>query len=168
MPLLLTHYFHHLQFTHPPKPFKHPRHEITLIQNQKPKTLKPNQPPPQLTLHPSIHNLKPQHFHPLLIPAPFSPHILPPHHPYLQFTKPFIHHKKPLFPISHPPQFLITPNTLQGRAPTPYTSIQLDMQNPPPKFKHQQLLLSHHHLLTTPTPHHIPPFNPQSLKLLPK
>ncbi|AOC57484.1 type 1 glutamine amidotransferase domain-containing protein [Bacillus pumilus] len=166
--VVLTDYFEDVEFTEPAKAFKDAGHEITVIENEKGKTVKGKQGDAEVRVDASIDHVKPEDFDALLIPGGFSPDILRADDRYVQFTKTFMDEKKPVFAICHGPQLLITAKTLEGRGATGYTSIQVDMENAGAKFKDEEVVVCQDQLVTSRTPDDISAFNRESLKLLEK
>ncbi|ABV61419.1 MULTISPECIES: type 1 glutamine amidotransferase domain-containing protein [Bacillus] len=166
--VVLTDYFEDVEFTEPAKAFKDAGHEITVIENEKGKTVKGKQGEAEVRVDASIDNVKPEDFDALLIPGGFSPDILRADDRYVQFTKAFMDEKKPVFAICHGPQLLITAKTLEGRGATGYTSIKVDMENAGATFKDEEVVVCQDQLVTSRTPDDIPAFNRESLKLLEK
>ncbi|WP_282063024.1 type 1 glutamine amidotransferase domain-containing protein [Bacillus pumilus] len=166
--VVLTDYFEDVEFTEPAKAFKDAGHEITVIENEKGKTVKGKQGEAEVRVDASIDNVKPEDFDALLIPGGFAPDILRADDRYVQFTKVFMDEKKPVFAICHGPQLLISAKALEGRGATGYTSIKVDMENAGAKFKDEEVVVCQDQLVTSRTPDDIPAFNRESLKLLEK
>lgn len=91
--VVLTDYFEDVEFTEPAKAFKDAGHEITVIENEKGKTVKGKQGEAEVRVDASIDNVKPEDFDALLIPGGFSPDILRADDRYVQFTKAFMDEK---------------------------------------------------------------------------
>ncbi|MGE6631721.1 type 1 glutamine amidotransferase domain-containing protein [Bacillus sp. NPDC077027] len=164
--VVLTDYFEDVEFTEPVKAFKDAGHEVTVIENEKGKTVKGKQGEAEVRVDASIDDVKPEDFDALLIPGGFSPDILRADDRYVQFAKAFMDEKKPVFAICHGPQLLITAKTLEGRGTTGYTSIKVDLENAGAKFQDKEVVVCQNQLVTSRTPEDIPAFNHESLKLL--
>lgn len=67
--VVLTDYFEDVEFTEPAKAFKDAGHEITVIENEKGKTVKGKQGEAEVRVDASIDNVKPEDFDALLIMA---------------------------------------------------------------------------------------------------
>ncbi len=91
--VVLTDYFEDVEFTEPAKAFKDAGHEITVIENEKGKTVKGKQGEAEVRVDASIDNVKPEDFDALLIPGGFSPDILRADDRYVQFTRAFMDEK---------------------------------------------------------------------------
>src|SRR5699024_12500197 len=81
-----------------------------------------------VTADEGIDDVNPDDFDALFIPGGFSPDQLRADDRFVAFAKHFMDVKKPVFPICHGPQLLITAKTPKGRKATGYKSIHVDME----------------------------------------
>lgn len=99
--VVLTDYFEDVEYTEPAKAFKDAGHELTVIEQEKGKTVKGKQGEAEVKVDASIDDVNPKDFDALLIPGGFSPDMLRADDRFVQFAKAFMDDKKPVFAICH-------------------------------------------------------------------
>lgn len=164
--VVLTDYFEDVEYTEPAKAFKDAGHELTVIEQEKGKTVKGKQGEAEVKVDASIDDVNPKDFDALLILGGFSPDMLRADDRFVQFAKAFMDDKKPVFAICHGPQLLINAKALDGRKATGFTSIRIDMENAGANVVDEEVVVCQNQLVTSRTPDDIPAFNRESLKLL--
>ncbi len=98
--VVLTDYFEDSEYTEPAKAFKEAGHELTVIENEKGKTVKGKQGNAEVTVDASIDDVNPSDFDALLIPGGFSPDQLRADDRFVQFTKAFMTDKNQYSPFA--------------------------------------------------------------------
>lgn len=164
--VVMTDHFEDSEYTDPAKAFKEAGHTLTVIENEKGKTVKGKQGQESVEVDASIDDVKPEDFDALFIPGGFSPDILRADDKFVTFAKAFMDEKKPVFAICHGPQLLITAETLNGRDATGYTSIAVDLKNAGANFHDKEVVVCGNQLVTSRTPDDLPAFTRESLNLL--
>lgn len=165
--VVLTDLFEDVEFTDPKEAFEKEGHELTVIENEKGKTVTGKQGEAKVTVDASIEDVKPEDFDALLIPGGFSPDQLRGDQRFVDFAKYFMDNDKPVFAICHGPQLLITAKALEGRNATGFKSIQTDMEYAKAKLHNEEVVVCNN-LVTSREPDDIPAFNRESLKQLAK
>lgn len=163
--VVLTDYFEDVEYTEPAKAFKDAGHELTVIEQEKGKTVKGKQGEAEVKVDESIDDVNPKDFDALLIPGGFSPDMLRADDRFVQFAKAFMDDKNRCSP-SATPQLLINAKALDGRKATGFTSIRIDMENAGANVVDEEVVVCQNQLVTSRTPDDIPAFNRESLKLL--
>ncbi|PJN85776.1 DJ-1/PfpI family protein, partial [Bacillus velezensis] len=88
--VVLTDYFEDVEYTEPAKAFKDAGHELTVIEQEKGKTVKGKQGEAEVKVDASIDDVNPKDFDALLIPGGFSPDMLRADDRFVQFAKAFM------------------------------------------------------------------------------
>lgn len=91
--VVLTDYFEDVEYTEPAKAFKDAGHELTVIEQEKGKTVKGKQGEAEVKVDASIDDVNPKDFDALLIPGGFSPDMLRADDRFVQFAKAFMDDK---------------------------------------------------------------------------
>lgn len=163
--VVLTNEFEDVEFTSPAQAFKEAGHELTVIENEKGKSVVGKH-GEHVAVDASIDDVKPEEFDALLIPGGFSPDLLRADDRFVQFAKAFMDAKKPVFAICHGPQLLITAKSLEGRKVTGYKSIQVDLEYAKANFVDEEVVVCCKQLVTSRTPDDLPAFNREALAIL--
>jgi protease I len=164
--VVVTDHFEDSEYTEPAKAYQEAGHQLTVIENEKGKTVKGKQGQETIKVDASIDEVNADDFDALFIPGGFSPDILRADDKFVTFTKKFMDDNKPVFAICHGPQLLITAETLKGRDVTGYKSIAVDLKNAGANFHDKEVVVCGNQLVTSRTPDDLPAFTHESLNLL--
>ncbi|MCM3598416.1 type 1 glutamine amidotransferase [Metabacillus idriensis] len=164
--VVVTDHFEDSEYTEPAKAYKEAGHQLTVIENEKGKTVKGKQGQESIKVDASIDEVNADDFDALFIPGGFSPDILRGDDKFVTFTKKFMDDNKPVFAICHGPQLLITAETLKGRDVTGFKSIAVDLKNAGANFHDKEVVVCGNQLVTSRTPDDLPAFTRESLNLL--
>lgn len=164
--VVVTDHFEDSEYTEPAKAYQEAGHQLTVIENEKGKTVKGKQGQETIKADASIDEVNADDFDALFIPGGFSPDILRADDKFVTFTKKFMDDNKPVFAICHGPQLLITAETLKGRDVTGYKSIAVDLKNAGANFHDKEVVVCGNQLVTSRTPDDLPAFTRESLNLL--
>ncbi|MRX54963.1 DJ-1/PfpI/YhbO family deglycase/protease [Bacillus idriensis] len=164
--VVVTDHFVDSEYTEPAKAYKEAGHQLTVIENEKGKTVKGKQGQEYIKVDASIDEVNADDFDALFIPGGFSPDILRGDDKFVTFTKKFMDDNKPVFAICHGPQLLITAETLKGRDVTGFKSIAVDLKNAGANFHDKEVVVCGNQLVTSRTPDDLPAFTRESLNLL--
>ncbi|MFY0760599.1 type 1 glutamine amidotransferase domain-containing protein [Metabacillus dongyingensis] len=164
--VVVTDHFEDSEYTEPAKAYQEAGHQLTVIENEKGKTVKGKQGQETIKVDASIDEVNADDFDALFIPGGFSPDILRADDKFVTFTKKFMDDNKPVFAICHGPQLLITAETLKGRDVTGYKSIAVDLKNAGANFHDKEVVVCGNQLVTSRTPDDLPAFTRESLNLL--
>ncbi|MDR0139400.1 type 1 glutamine amidotransferase domain-containing protein [Metabacillus idriensis] len=164
--VVVTDHFEDSEYTEPAKAYKEAGHQLTVIENEKGKTVKGKQGQESIKVDASIDEVNADDFDALFIPGGFSPDILRGDDQFVTFTKKFMDDNKPVFAICHGPQLLITAETLKGRDVTGFKSIAVDLKNAGANFHDKEVVVCGNQLVTSRTPDDLPAFTRESLNLL--
>lgn len=164
--VVVTDHFEDSEYTEPAKAYQEAGHQLTVIENEKGKTVKGKQGQETIMVDASIDEVNADDFDALFIPGGFSPDILRADDKFVTFTKKFMDDNKPVFAICHGPQLLITAETLKGRDVTGYKSIAVDLKNAGANFHDKEVVVCGNQLVTSRTPDDLPAFTRESLNLL--
>ncbi|UAL52859.1 MULTISPECIES: type 1 glutamine amidotransferase domain-containing protein [Metabacillus] len=164
--VVVTDHFEDSEYTEPAKAYQEAGHQLTVIENEKGKTVKGKQGQETIKVDASIAEVNADDFDALFIPGGFSPDILRADDKFVTFTKKFMDDNKPVFAICHGPQLLITAETLKGRDVTGYKSIAVDLKNAGANFHDKEVVVCGNQLVTSRTPDDLPAFTRESLNLL--
>ncbi|MGM0924313.1 MAG: type 1 glutamine amidotransferase domain-containing protein [Bacillota bacterium] len=163
--VVVTDHFEDSEYTEPAKAYQEAGHQLTVIENEKGKTVKGKQ-GQETKVDASIDEVNEDDFDALFIPGGFSPDILRADDKFVTFTKKFMDDNKPVFAICHGPQLLITAEALKGRDVTGYKSIAVDLKNAGANFHDKEVVVCGNQLVTSRTPDDLPAFTRETLNLL--
>src|SRR5699024_6464579 len=164
---VITNLYEDSEFTEPAKAFEEAGHEVVTIEKKAGNEIEGKK-GGKIKVDKGIDDVKPEDFDALFIPGGFSPDQLRADDRFVEFVKPFMENKKPVFAICHGPQLLITAKTLDGRQGTGYKSIKVDLENAGLTYKDEEVVICTGHFVTSRTPDDIPAFNRESLSVLEK
>jgi protease I len=164
--VVVTDHFEDSEYTEPAKAYQEAGHQLTVIENEKGKTVKGKQGQETIKVDASIDEVNAEDFDALFIPGGFSPDILRADDKFVTFTKKFMDDNKPVFAICHGPQLLITAEVLKGRDVTGYKSIAVDLKNAGANFHDKEVVVCGNQLVTSRTPDDLPAFTRETLNLL--
>jgi protease I len=164
--VVVTDHFEDSEYTEPAKAYQEAGHQLTVIENEKGKTVKGKQGQETIKVDASIDEVNAEDFDALFIPGGFSPDILRADDKFVKFTKKFMDDNKPVFAICHGPQLLITAEALKGRDVTGYKSIAVDLKNAGANFHDKEVVVCGNQLVTSRTPDDLPAFTRETLNLL--
>jgi protease I len=164
--VVVTDHFEDSEYTEPAKAYQEAGHQLTVLENEKGKTVKGKQGQETIKVDAPIDEVNADDFDALFIPGGFSPDILRADDKFVTFTKKFMDDNKPVFAICHGPQLLITAETLKGRDVTGYKSIAVDLKNAGANFHDKEVVVCGNQLVTSRTPDDLPAFTRESLNLL--
>lgn len=164
---VLTNLYEDSEFSEPAKAFEEAGHEVVTIEKKVGNEVTGLN-GKKVKVDAGIDDVKAEDFDALFIPGGFSPDQLRADDRFVDFVKPFMENKKPVFAICHGPQLLITAKTLEGRQGTGYKSIRVDLENAGLTYKDEEVVICTGHFVTSRTPDDIPAFNRESLKILEK
>ncbi|MRX73365.1 DJ-1/PfpI/YhbO family deglycase/protease [Bacillus lacus] len=164
--VVMTDYFEDVEYTDPAKSFKEAGHELTVIENEKGKTVKGKQGDAEIQVDAGIDDVNPSEFDALFIPGGFSPDMLRADDKFVDFAKSFMDDNKPVMAICHGPQLLINADALKGRDITGFVSIHKDLENAGANVHDKEVVVCGNQLVTSRTPDDIPAFIEESLNVL--
>jgi protease I len=164
--VVVTDHFEDSEYTEPAKAYQEAGHQLTVIENEKGKTVKGKQGQETIKVDASIDEVNAEDFDALFIPGGFSPDILRADDKFVTFTKKFMDDNKPVFAICHGPQLLITAEVLKGRDVTGYKSIAVDLKNAGANFHDKEVVVCGNQLVTSRTPDDLLAFTRETLNLL--
>ncbi|NJP39114.1 type 1 glutamine amidotransferase domain-containing protein [Alkalicoccus luteus] len=158
---VMTDMFEDSEYTSPLEAFQKDGHEITVIGDEKGKTVTGKNGDAEAEVDLSIDHANASDYDALFIPGGFSPDILRGNDAFVTFSKHFMLHDKPVFAICHGPQLLITADVLQGRKVTGFKSIQMDLRHAGANVFDEEVVVCGN-LVTSRTPDDLEAFNRES------
>ncbi|PTL40040.1 type 1 glutamine amidotransferase domain-containing protein [Alkalicoccus saliphilus] len=162
---VMTDMFEDVEFTSPKEAFEKEGHELTVISDEKGKESTGKQGEEKVTADLGVDDAKPEDYDALFIPGGFSPDLLRGNEKFVEFSKHFILHDKPVFAICHGPQLLITADVLHGRNITGFKSILQDLRHAGANVFDEEVVVCGS-LVTSRTPNDLEAFNRESLAQL--
>ena len=164
--VLITDEFEDSEFTSPAEVYKRAGFEVVTIEKQAGNVVKGKQGEAEVTIDRSIDDVSPAEFDALLLPGGHSPDALRGDDRFVAFTKEFVASGKPIFAICHGPQLLISANGVRGRKMTTIKAVAIDLINAGADFHDKEVVVDGDKLVTSRTPHDLPAFNRESLRIL--
>lgn len=162
---VMTDMFEDVEYTSPLEAFQKEGHEVVLISSEKGKEVTGKNGETKATSDEAITNVNAADYDALFIPGGFSPDLLRGDENFVEFSKHFILHDKPVFAICHGPQLLITADVLHGRKLTGFKSIQMDLKHAGANVFDEEVVVCGN-LVTSRTPDDLEAFNRESLAQL--
>lgn len=162
---VMTDMFEDVEYSSPLEAFEKEGHELVLISSEKGKEVTGKNGEVTAKADAAIDSVKPEDFDALFIPGGFSPDLLRGDEQFVEFSKHFVLHDKPVFAICHGPQLLITADVLHGRKVTGFKSILMDLKHAGANVFDEEVVVCKN-IVTSRTPDDLEAFNRESLAQL--
>lgn len=156
---VITKLFEDVEFTSPKEALVEAGHEVTTIGFTAGESVEGKKGEATVTIDKGIDEVDPADFDALLIPGGFSPDQLRKDDRFLDFTRHFALHQKPIFSICHGPQLLVNAGVLNGRNVTSVKQVAVDVKNAGANFFDEAVVIDPSGLISSRTPEDLPAFN---------
>lgn len=163
---VMTKLFEDVEYTSPAEELEKAGHEVVTIGFEAGEEVTGKKEEATVTIDKGIDEVSPEDFDALLIPGGFSPDQLRKDERFLDFTRHFALHQKPIFSICHGPQLLVNAGVLQGKNATAVTQVAVDVKNAGANFFDEEVVVDPSGLISSRTPDDLPAFNREMLNAL--
>ncbi|UUX32898.1 type 1 glutamine amidotransferase [Fundicoccus culcitae] len=156
---VITKLFEDVEFTSPKEALVAAGHEVITIGFNAGEIIEGKKGQARVTIEKAIDEVNPADFDALLIPGGYSPDQLRKDDRFLDFTRHFALHQKPIFSICHGPQLLVNAGVLSGRNITAVKQVAIDVKNAGANFFDEAVVIDPTGLISSRTPEDLPAFN---------